>query len=108
MKNAGNNTKNKVRSITVKQKPRFPDASLMITTCKQKWAGHAARAEDNWAQDMLKWNPIGKRKAGRPKTKWTVYLVRSGGATRMREAEDREVWSVRREAFVQQWTSDGC
>ena len=49
----------------------------------------------------------GKRKSRRPKTRWTGDVVRFSGPNGMREAGDREVWSARRETFMQQWTSYG-
>ena len=51
----------------------------MLKTSKWNWAGHAARAKDNRALDIMKWNTIGKRKRGRPKTSWTTDLVKPSG-----------------------------
>ena len=43
------------------------------------WAGHAARATDNWANEVLFWAPIGRRNRGRPKTRWSVGITRVFG-----------------------------
>jgi len=56
----------------------------------------------------MKWNPISKRKRGRPKTRWTTDLVKHSGNNWAGMAEDRDLWSSGREAFVQQWNRDGC
>jgi len=37
-----------------------------IKTSKWNWVGHAARATDNWADEVLFWDLIGKRNRGRP------------------------------------------
>jgi len=57
----GTTWEDKINNTTIKQKNRFTRCST-----KWNWVGHAARAKDNWALDIMKWNPIGKRKRGRP------------------------------------------
>jgi len=39
---------------------------------------------------------------------WTGDLVRFSGVNWKRDADDRKVWSARRETFIQQCTRDGC
>ena len=74
-------------------------------TAERKWAGHAARATDNWANDLLKWAPSGKGKRGRPKTRWKDHVVAGRRWTDM--AKDRQKWSSQRDTFAQQWERDG-
>jgi len=97
----------KINNTTIKQKTNLPEVLQMLKTSKWNWEGHAARAKDNWALDIMKWNPIGKRKRGRPKTRWTADLVKPSGHNWAGMAEDRDLWSSRRETFIQQWNRDG-
>ena len=101
--------RNKLEGQTKKRcnKTNLPDASQMIKTLKWKSTGDALRAKNNWTSDIMKWNPNGKRKRGRPKTRWTTDLVKYIGNDWAEIAEDRELWSIYREAFVQQWNIDG-
>jgi len=46
--------------------------------------------------------PHRQNKKGISKTRLTGDIVRFGGAIWMREAEDREAWSVRRKRFIEQ------
>jgi len=54
--------KDRVRNTTVKEKTKLPDVLQMLKTSKWNWAGHAARANNNWALSIIKWDPTGKRK----------------------------------------------
>jgi len=63
---------------------------------------HAARANNNWALSIIKWDPIGKRKRGRPKARWTTD-VKYCADNWVPAAENRDLWCIKREAFVQQW-----
>jgi len=49
----------------------------------------------------MKWNLVGKRKRGRPKARWAMDLVKHS------DKKDRDSWSSKREAIVQQWNRDG-
>ena len=121
-KTLGITWEDKINNTTIKQKTKSPDVLRMPTTSKWNWKSHAARAKDNRALDIMKWNPIlwgsislfffylwaiGKRKRGRPKTRWKTDLVEYSGNNWAGMAEDRVSWSSRREAFVQQWNRDG-
>jgi len=52
--------------------------------------------------EIMKWNPVGKRKRGRPKAHWAPDLVKQGGNSWVEVAEDRDSWSSKREVFIQQ------
>jgi len=56
---------------------------------------------------LLKWEPIGKRKGGRLKTKWKDDMVAMASRSRTDMARDRQRWSSQRIAFAQQWGRDG-
>jgi len=93
--------------VTIEERTQLPDILQMLKTSKLNWPGHAARATDNWANEVLPWAPIGKRNRGRPKTRWSVDITRTYGNIWQKMAQNRMQWSDRREAFVQQWNSDG-
>jgi len=95
--------KDRVRNTTVKEKTKLPDVLQMLKTSKWNWAGHAARANNNWALSVIKWDPIGKRKRGRPKARWTTDIVKYCGDNWAAAAENWDLWCIKREAFVQQW-----
>jgi len=65
----------------------------MLEPSKLKWAGHAARAKHNWALDIMKWNPIGKRKRRTLKTCWARDLVKHSGNNWAEVTEERDLWS---------------
>jgi len=68
----------------------------MIKASKWKWAGHVSRAKNNWTSDIIKWNPKGKKR-GRPKTRWTIDLVKYIGNIGTEMAEDWKLWSSKRD-----------
>ena len=96
----GTTWKDKITNKRVKDQTKLPDALLLLKSAKWKWAGHVVRASDNWANIVTGWTPTGKRKRGRPKTKW-VDDIRSLNNW-MSSAQDRKKWSDQREAFIQQ------
>jgi len=88
---------NKITNKKIREQTKLPDA-LGI------WAGHVASG--NWANTVTRWTPTGKRKKGRPKTRW-VKDIKARDSNWITSAQDRTAWSSQREAFVQQWNSDG-
>ena len=85
---------------TIRERTQLPDILQMLKTSKWNWAGRAANATDNWANEVLSWVPIGKRNRGRPKTRWSVDIRRMYGNNWREMAQDRMRWSNRREAVV--------
>jgi len=60
---------------TVKEKSKLPELLTTIMEQKWKWAGHAARMNDNWAHDLTMWKPSQeKRNRGRPKKRWAEEI----------------------------------
>lgn len=82
------------------------DAVATITRLKWSYAGHIARCNDSrWNNIILHWRPyLGKRKRGRPSTRWTNDLKLTAGLNWTREAQDRDRWYAMGEAYVQRWT----
>jgi len=96
----------KVTNKKIREQTKLPDALQLLKSYKWKWAGHVARASENWANTVTCWTPADKRKKGRPKTRW-VEDIKARDRNRITAAQDRTAWSSQREAFVQQWNSDG-
>ena len=78
---------------------------------KYRWAGHVCRRTDGrWTTQVLKMQPIGFRRSGRPITRWSYTLNKffgevseSVGEQRdwMSMAADRDEWKQFEEVFVQ-------
>ena len=85
------------------------DIISTIKKLKWSWAGHIARMKDNrWTQRTMEWIPIGqKRERARPMTRWDDEIIKFMGVTWIRKAQDRKLWKIHGEAFVQQWTGHG-
>lgn len=88
----------KIRSIT-----KATDALSYALKLKWKWAGHVARLTDGrWTIKTTLWEgPQGKRRRGRPLTRWEDEIKRIAGPNWSQIAKDREKWSSLEEAFTQ-------
>jgi len=96
----------KVTNKKVREQTKLPGALQLLKSYKWKWAGHVARASEDWTNTVTRWTPAGKRKKGTPKTRW-VEDIKARDRSWMTSAQDRTAWPSQREAFVQQWNSDG-
>jgi len=74
--------------------------SKLLESVKWKWAGHVARANDNWADIITSWTPAGKRRIGKPETRWAEDII-ALDRNRTTTAQDRTTRSAQRKAFVQ-------
>ena len=97
-------TSKKIREIS-----GMTDIISTIKKLKWSWAGHIARIKDNrWTQRTTEWMPIGyKRERARPMTRWEDEIIKFMGVTWNRNAQNRKLWKIQGEAFVQQWTDNG-
>lgn len=102
----GISLKDKKRNRWIRQTTGMRDAVATITRLKWNYAGHIARCNDSrWNNIILHWRPyLGKRKRGRPPTRWTNDLKLTAGLNWTREAQDRDRWNAMGEAYVQRWT----
>jgi len=58
---------------------------------------------------VLHWIPReNKRPRRRPNARLVDEIKPFSGATWMRIAADRDMWKEQGEAFIQQWTENGC
>jgi len=88
--------KDRLTNKTIKERTQLLDILQMLKTSKRNWAGHAARATNNWATEVLSWAPIGKRNSGRLKTRRSVDITRMYGNNWREMAQDRMLRSDRR------------
>jgi len=66
-----------------------------IKTKQLKWYGHVQRMEEGrLPMEVIKWNPPGRRKLGRPETNWTEGIRGLLGEKGLIEEEwnDRDKW----------------
>ncbi|XP_045774255.1 uncharacterized protein LOC123873453 [Maniola jurtina] len=69
-----------------------------------KWAGHIARLQDErWTQKVTTWiGPQGKRRRGRPNSRWADDIISVAGRDWKELAKNRKNWSVLEEAYTQE------
>jgi len=78
----------KVTNKKIREQTKLPNALRLLKSYKWKWAGHVARASENWANTVTRWTPAGKRKKGRPKTRW-VKDIKARDRNWITSAQDR-------------------
>jgi hypothetical protein len=88
--------KDNIRNTTIKQKINVTRSLLDDIKTKQlKWYGHVQRMEERrLPKQVMKWNPLGKRKRGRPKLTWMEGIRRLMGEKGLVEEDwnDRDEW----------------
>ncbi|KAK3803056.1 hypothetical protein RRG08_027978 [Elysia crispata] len=97
--------KDKVPCKEIRRRTQVKDIVDFITKQKWKWAGHAARYQDNrWTLRVTEWQPRhGKRSRGRQVRRWRDDIVKIKGATWSRDAKDRDGWKADAEGYFLQW-----
>jgi hypothetical protein len=87
--------KDKIRNTIIKQKMNVTRSILVDINTKQlKWYGHVQRMEEGkLPKQVMKWNPPGRRKRGRPKLTWIEGIQGLMGKKGLVE----EDWNVRDE-----------
>ncbi|XP_048487141.1 uncharacterized protein LOC125490834 [Plutella xylostella] len=105
----GVSLRDRIRNEEIRRRTKVTDIAKRISTLKWQWAGHVARrADDRWSRKVLEWRPrVGKRRVGRPPTRWSDDLRKVAGSRWMQMAGDRLGWRSLGEAYVQQWTTEG-
>ena len=76
---------------------------LVIVTREFQWYGHVQRMEDGrLPREVMKWNPPGKRKRGRPKLTWAEGIRGLLGRKELMEEDwnDRGNW---RKKIIVKW-----
>ena len=93
-------------NIWIREQTKVKEILDIIKEMKWRWAGHVARMKDNrWTVRVTEWTPrYGKRKRGRPSTRWRDEVERVGeNIAWNRTAQNRNEWKEHAEAFIQQW-----
>ena len=96
-------------NVWIRERTKVVDVVERVATLKWRWAGHVARYPGTrWTKKIIEWQPRqGRRGVGRPRARWMDDIRRLAGSTWSRDAQDREEWKTREEAYVQQWTLTG-
>ena len=91
-------------------KTRAKQVGVIARTLKFKYAGHLYR-EDNqkWNKVLTSWVPHqGKRRRGRPKTRWSDELRRELGKSWERKTKNRQDWKSLVHTYAQKWAAEGA
>lgn len=93
----------KIRHTKIRKITKATNALSHAKKMKWKWAGHVARLTDQrWTKKVTFWNgPLGKRRKGRPVTRWEDDIKVTAGSNWRKIAEDRDKWASLEEAFTQ-------
>jgi hypothetical protein len=96
--------KDKVNSKYIRSKTNIIDALEFVLKQKWRWAGHIGRlTDDRWTNKVTKWpGPQGKRKVGKPITRWSKDIIATAGENWQIKAKDRERWKDMEEAYTRQ------
>jgi hypothetical protein len=88
--------KDKIRNTVIKQKMNVARSLLEDINTKQlKWYGHVQRMEEGrLPKQVMRWNPPGRRKRGRPKLTWMEGIRGQMGEKGLVEEDwnDRDEW----------------
>ncbi|CAH2236301.1 jg7064 [Pararge aegeria aegeria] len=81
----------KLNSLDIRAETKVIDFLSHALKLKWQWAGHIARlTDDRWTKKVTTWTgPKGKRKRGRPKSKWSDDNCRIAGTDWVKKAETR-------------------
>lgn len=88
--------RHRLRNEDIRRQTHLKDAAETADKLKKKWAGHVMRLNANrWTHILTTWDPrIGKRNAGRQKTRWADELRARFGHLWSRTAKDRQQWKL--------------
>ncbi|CAG9132702.1 unnamed protein product [Plutella xylostella] len=87
----GVSLRDRIRNEEIRRRTKVTDIAKRISTLKWQWAGHVARrADDRWSRKVLEWRPrVGKRRVGRPPTRWSDDLRKVAGSRWMQMAVEK-------------------
>ncbi|CAH2258529.1 jg12369 [Pararge aegeria aegeria] len=78
----GLRTRLRVTHVEIRRRTRVTDIAQRVAKLKWQWAGNIVRRRDGrWGPKVLEWQPRpGKRRVGRPPTRWTDDIRRVAGS----------------------------
>ncbi|GBP70624.1 Craniofacial development protein 2 [Eumeta japonica] len=93
----------KIRHTKIRETTKATNALTYAQKLKWKWAGHIARLTDQrWTSRVTRWTgPPGKRRPGRPLSRWEDDIKRTAGTNWRLVAQDRDKWKSLEEACTQ-------
>ncbi len=93
------------RNTDIRKKSRVRDCRYVAEKLKWSYAGHITRREEGrWEKKVLEWTPRkGKRRVGRPSTRWHDEIKSNNGIAWGRDARVRSRWKKFGEAYAQEW-----
>ena len=102
--------KDKTSLVDIYKKTKAKRVRGVAELLKLRYAGHVVReSRQKWNHKMTTWVPhMGKRKRGRPKTRWSDEIVKGFGASWMNRAKDRQTWKGLVGAYAQKWAVEGA
>ena len=96
----------KVSCKKIREKTGVKDVLEFILEMKWRWAGHIGRMSDNrWTYKCTFWDLQTPRRQGRPRAEWETDIVKYAGSDWRESSQDRQLWKVMAEGYIQQWTN---
>ncbi len=85
---------NQIRITTIRGKTKAKDCRYTVKKLKMDYAGHVTTGgEDRWKKRVMEWvTKEGRRKVGRPRTRWKGESIQVGGVAWGRDADYRSRW----------------
>ncbi|CAH2232713.1 jg5337 [Pararge aegeria aegeria] len=100
----GVSLRDQIRNEEIRRRTRGTAIAERIAKLKWQWVGHIT--DGRWGPKVLEWRPrTGKRRVGRPSTRWTEYIKRVAGSRWTQASQNRGIWNALQKTYVQQWTS---
>ena len=93
----------KIKITEIFRRTQTKNLVNVITKQKLNYAGHVARTQHNrWNRRVTVWiPPHGKRRVGRPHTRWVDEIVGAAGQGWALLAKQRDSWTDLVEAYTQ-------
>lgn len=105
----GISLRDKVRNEEIRRRSGVVDVIERVAELKWRWVGHVARQNLlTWNNRLVHWRPRQtKRSVGRPQKRWLDDVKKIAGSRWFQTAQDRMAWKKMKEAYVQEWISEG-